>query len=127
MIPTGLQSLYSQSLGETYSVHLELYSFGRDFLLSLSGGEAHLGSLAISEGQEFHQITLGIHKEKAIAQQAVEAISPLLPGELLVIGGIHYPGLEFEAIQEIIALVEQLLSLLQEFLKSGSLYGKTSL
>ena len=72
------------------AVQLELVPFGRDWLLLLSGGEAHLGSVCASEGGVLRQWTWEGHREGELARELAELLEPLLPGELLVVAGIHY-------------------------------------
>ena len=93
-------------------VSFQLFRLGRDWLLWISGGEAHLGSVAASDhssGKGSHQFTLGIHKEGPIVRQALEALQPLITEEILVIGGIHYDNLNSIQIKKIIQHSQELI------------------
>lgn len=97
-------------------VEYRLLPMGRDWILQITGGETHIGSLALSEGKQIHQITRKQHKETEIVHKAVSALKDLIPGELLVVSGIHYDNIKIEQIREIEKYCGILLIKLQEYL-----------
>lgn len=88
-----------------------LRPLGRDWLLLITGGQAHVGSVACSQSgrDEPWQFTLGTHKEGPIVRNAVAALRGVLEGEVLVVGGIHYDRIAREQIGDIERHCEELL------------------
>ena len=84
-------------------VRFQLFQFGRDMILLIGGGMRHIGSVAASDdgASTIRQFTIAGHKEDQIVKQAVEILSPLISGEILVIGGIHYDNITPEQIRRI--------------------------
>ncbi|MBU3916559.1 hypothetical protein KKA14_13585 [bacterium] len=86
------------------AVKYELVHFGRDYMLLISGGEAHIGSTAFSDKNEesgivqFNRLN---HREDLIVKEAINALKDLVPGELMVVGGIHYDGITRKQIDQI--------------------------
>ncbi|MCP4757607.1 MAG: hypothetical protein GY866_42665 [Proteobacteria bacterium] len=77
--------------GKTHVVY-RLYRFGRDLVLMISGGDAHIGSVACSDKEStsnHHQFTLTKHKEDELVKEALDELKDVVPGEILVVGGIH--------------------------------------
>lgn len=89
---------------KTY-VSYRLEKLGRDWVLYITGGEPHIGSVACTEKTsdtvEFHQLTLRRHKEDAIVRQALDRLKETLDGEILVVGGIHYDDIERDQVRQI--------------------------
>ena len=93
-------------------VNYRLEQLGRDWVLYITGGEAHLGSIACSESDSSSnvwQITLKNHKEDVIVRNATQRLKAVLPGEILVIGGIHYDQINRRQIQQIVENCELIL------------------
>ncbi len=89
---------------KTY-VSYRLEKLGRDWVLYITGGEPHIGSVACTEKTsdtvELHQLTLRRHKEDAIVRQALDRLKETLDGEILVVGGIHYDDIERDQVRQI--------------------------
>jgi len=78
--------------------------FGRDLVILVSGGETHIGSVAVSNkarSGEIRQLSLLGHREEVIVSQAAEVLKEVVPGEIMVVGGIHYDDINKEQIDEI--------------------------
>lgn len=109
--------VHSGSLEEKTFVSYRLEQLGHDWLLFITGGESHIGSVACSEknrtSEEVCQITLGKHKEDTIVRNAILRLKYLLKGEILVVGGIHYDNLSRKQIQQIEKNCENLLKRLE--------------
>ena len=111
MKPTHLKSLIrleEGTLEEKTLVWMELLLFGRDFVIFIGGGEAHLGSMIVSDGGKKEQFTLLGHREDELVRMVMEQISPVTDRELLVLGGIHYPQISKEQIEAIMGAVMRL-------------------
>ncbi len=103
------------------NVRFRLDRIGRDWILFITGGKAHIGSIAVTEkctAGLIWQKTLGIHKEKSIVQEAINRLQQIIPGELLVIGGIHYDDISKDQIDQILhntfKLIDQLETMLSK-------------
>ncbi len=103
----SLEMLAEYSLGNEKEKTLTtycLFRFGRDFLLTITGGETHIGSIACTDSVKAaiaNQFTLLTHREDEIVRQATEALKSVIPGHLLVVGGIHYDDISREQISTI--------------------------
>jgi hypothetical protein len=117
------ETIIDVSVGEEKEqthVRLRLHAFGKDFILLIGGGQEHIGSVACTnklKGYEFMQHTLLLHKEDVLVKTALLKLEELLPGELLVIGGIHYDNIDKEKIAAIVKNCDQLIVKAAEELK----------
>ncbi len=86
-------------------ISYRLEKLGRDWVLYITGGVPHIGSVTCTEKTggtgETHQFTLRHHREDIIVRMALERLKRLLEGEILVVGGIHYDGIEPDQIRQI--------------------------
>ncbi len=100
-----------------------LEKLGRDWVLYITGGEPHIGSVACTEkaadSGKFHQITLRHHRENAIVRQALNRLREILDGEILVVAGIHYDGIEGDQIRQIEQNCAELLNQLSAKLRDN--------
>ncbi len=108
------------------AVKYELIRFGRDYILFISGGEAHIGSAAFSDNTEesgviqFNRLN---HREDLIVEEAVNALKNLVSGELMVVGGIHYNSITRNQIEQINTNCRQLLEKIKADLSEKSQCG----
>lgn len=102
----------------------ELYQIGRDWLLVIGGGISHIGSVASSERingkEELHQFTFQGHKEDKIVENAQRRLREITPGNILVIGGIHYEAISSAQIEKIVNHCETLLGKVEAFFTDSS-------
>ncbi|MEE9118466.1 MAG: hypothetical protein V3U02_07720 [Calditrichia bacterium] len=116
---------------ENTFVSYRLEQLGYDWVLLITGGKSHIGSVACSEknraSEEVWQITLGQHKEENIVKNAVLKLKDILSGEILVVGGIHYDNLSRKQIQQIEKNCEALLKHLEEIIINDDLRNRTYL
>ena len=87
-------------------VEITLSWQGRDLIVKISGGDAHIGSLAFSTKQNnarspYQQFTYPTHREDKIVQECMERLAGLVPNELLVVCGIHYDDISKVSIRKI--------------------------
>ena len=112
--------LFTFALGEKQEktlVEFQLLSLGKDWLLIISGGDFHLGALACTDkvqGDNCFHYTLTDHEEGQVVTKAMEKLKNLVPGQLLVIAGIHYDDINKVQIKKILGNCEALTSQLQE-------------
>jgi hypothetical protein len=111
---------------KTY-VNYRLEPVGRDWILLITGGDSHIGSVAVTEKEsknpdEIWQKTLTIHKEGGIVRTAVSKLSKVLSGELLVVGGVHYDDINKSQIFQIVNNCNLLLEKLVEMVQKGKVH-----
>ncbi|MEJ8302843.1 hypothetical protein [Saccharibacillus sacchari] len=103
---------------ETYpfnpgDIRVERQETGRDTLLVITGGAAHIGavSTAYLEADEYKVNTTRVpgHKEHVLSEPAALHAARLLERTVTVIMGIHYDGLTREQISEVSDTVYRLI------------------
>lgn len=118
-----MELIFQRSIGKsehnTY-VSVTLYKLGRDFLLTILGGDKHIGAIALSDksGNTKHHITLPHHKEGDLVNEALKELGNIPDNELLIIGGIHYDHITPAQIEEILKNGMSLIQELKTFLLS---------
>jgi len=116
---------------ENTFVSYRLEQLGCDWVLLITGGKSHIGSVACSEknrvSEKVWQITLGQHKEETIVKKAVLRLKDILSGEILVVGGIHYDNLNRKQIRQIEKNCEDLLIHLEEIIINNGLRNRSYL
>jgi len=96
-------------------VRFQLFELGRDFMLWISGGDSHIGALTCSDknrNADTWQHTLIHHKEDVLVTRAMKKLKDGLPGELLVVAGVHYDDIDKEKIKEIVKHATYLLDVM---------------
>lgn len=100
-------------------IGLQAISVGRDMLLIITGGEAHIGAASTAypaEGGEVMEQTSAVpgHKEHTLTAGLATRAAAALHRTVTVVMGIHYDGLAKEEILEISRRTE---ALLDDYLK----------
>ena len=106
-----LKSLIHLSLGdpgEKTQVTMDLHLFGRDFLLLIGGGEAHIGAVACTNEIDLEHFTLKGHMEGELVDQVLREMAEVTEREIMVIGGIHYEQIQASQIEQILENVQGL-------------------
>ncbi len=99
----------SLTVGEGRSaVDLELRPIGRDLLLTVTGGEAHAGAVALGwpdgpGGVTCADLAAGTHKEGPLARKCAGIIAAAAGCNCAVVAGIHQDGATPQEIAAIIA------------------------
>lgn len=101
-------------------VCFRLYKVGRDWLLTVLGGEEHIGAISISDktDQVEHHICLPHHKEGDVINSALRELKDLVSTELLILGGVHYKKINKTEIGQIISNCHSLTMRMKNFLKN---------
>ena len=93
------------------SVKLELKCQGRDFLLLVTGGEAHVGAVAVWDVQEQGSravvTELSGHREGPLAGECAEILGRASGRTVAAVVGIHQDNASGEEIAAIVANVRQ--------------------
>lgn len=92
-------------------VKLELRIQGRDFLLQVTGGEAHVGAVAVFDGSvdrgQAVVTELPAHREGPIAGECAEILGRATGRTVAAVVGIHQDHATREEISAIVANVRQ--------------------
>ena len=115
------KQIFECRAGDASEKNLVIYclgKLGRDWMLTISGGESHIGALACSDkaDETFFFHTLSQHLETDLVNEAFRALSGLVSGELLVVGGIHYDAITKLQIKRIIEYNATLIEQTKQFL-----------
>ena len=93
-------------------VRLDLSPVGRDLLLLVTGGEAHVGAAAVAGigpggDSEIHAAILPPHKEGPLARECAALLSEAAGCTVCVVAGIHQDGATRGEIAAIVANVRE--------------------
>lgn len=95
------------------NIRVERQDIGKDTLLVVTGGEAHIGaaSTAYLEADEYKVSTTRVpgHKEHVLSEPAALHAARLLERTVTVVMGIHYDGITREQISEVSSVVSRLI------------------
>lgn len=108
-------------------VHLQPVVQGRDFLVLITGGQAHVGAVAVCDGRggldhvRSHSGTVQLdgHKEGPLAAEAAEVLAVASGRTCAAAVGIHQNQATAEEIHDIVANVRQGLDLMATFFRAG--------
>ncbi|WP_334077232.1 hypothetical protein [Paenibacillus sanfengchensis] len=101
-------------------IRLESVPMGRDLLIMITGGEAHIGAAStaypVAGGAEVQTSAVPGHKEHVLTESLAKRAAAALSCTVTVVMGIHYDGLSREEIQRISSITDERMN---EFLRSG--------
>lgn len=103
------------------AVRLEALRQGPDWLLRITGGDDHVGAVAIAHGSEVHLHVIGPHKEGPLAEEGARRWSALTGSVCVAAAGIHQDDITREEIAAIVANVDRGLTALMEQWKESRL------
>lgn len=92
----------TQGTGST-ALHYEIIPVGNDWLILLTGGDAHIGCTAIGDDGRLCSYTPQSHKDDALAIPLAKKVSQTLTCVCTVVAGFHLDEITRE---EITAVVE---------------------
>ncbi|BFH62231.1 prenylated flavin chaperone LpdD [Paenibacillus azoreducens] len=96
-----------------WDIRIQEVSAGRDILLLLTGGEAHIGAVATAYFNEedkdvqVRTVDLPGHREDELAEYMAKTAAKALGCTVTVAAGIHYDGISKEQILDIVAEAKQ--------------------
>lgn len=104
-----------------HKIYLHTKSIGNDLLLAIYGGdEHHIGGVSVAYPTKSHYrdatttsvstVTFPGHKDYIVANSAAERICKTLKKPIVVTVGIHYDAATSDEIEEIIQIVDELVS-----------------
>lgn len=104
---------------------LEVKKIGEDYLLTLTGGEEHLGAVAVGLFEEKSQrasssvITMPGHREEYLALQGARQVSKATKKTSVFVVGIHKDNLSPEEIRDIVSIAGEMVESFITFYKKG--------
>ena len=98
-----------------FELHAQVTLLGKDILVVLSGGAAHIGAVAMAQprpsladpqktGATSSVYTYVGHKEDVTAKAMAEKLAKVLNRKVVVVAGIHWDNLKDEEIEAIVSL-----------------------
>lgn len=106
--PAGVPQVVEAGSGRT-AVRLDLVKQGRDLLLIVTGGDAHVGAVAVCHEQGAELMVVPGHKEGPLAAECAEAIALAAGCTCAAVAGIHQDDATGEEIAAIMANVRKAL------------------
>ncbi|WP_373482995.1 hypothetical protein [Acetobacterium sp.] len=91
-----------QGTGKT-ALHYEIIPVGNDWLILLTGGDAHIGCTAIGDDGRLCSYTPQSHKDDALAIPLAKKISETCHCVCTVVAGFHLDEITREQIDEVVA------------------------
>jgi hypothetical protein len=95
-------------------VDLRYFRIGKDLLVIITGGDAHIGAVTLSEEGCYSTLSKKGHKECVITKQVAPRIQNFFKKDVLVVCGIH---IDNATLKEISTLVENAKECVKIFLK----------
>jgi hypothetical protein len=109
------ETLLSNSSGRL-SIAMRAVDIGDDLLVTITGGEGHIGAAAVGinvgELATSSVITVPSHREDRVAKSAAEKLAKALNRSVVVVAGIHYDNITKEEIDETLRLCDELVKAL---------------
>ncbi|OFV72364.1 MULTISPECIES: hypothetical protein [Acetobacterium] len=96
----------TQGTGKT-ALNYEITPVGKDILILLTGGDAHIGCTAIGDDGRLSSYTPQSHKDDALAIPLAKKVSQNLHCVCTVVAGFHLDDITREEIAEVVANAEQ--------------------
>ena len=97
---------------EKYLIYADILETGKDLVITVGGGESHIGAVGISfptasiitgeNSVTTSVITLPSHKEDIVAKIMSENIAKALNKKVVVVAGIHFDNLSKDDIDKIL-------------------------
>jgi gallate decarboxylase subunit D len=102
---------YTISLEEDgQEITARIIPMGNDLLVLLSGGQSHIGAVAVSHGEEEDSSVISIpgHREDGPAKGMAEALHEALGKNVTVVAGMHWDNLTKEGIETVLRICARL-------------------
>jgi hypothetical protein len=102
---------------------LDAKKVGEDYLLTLTGGEEHVGAVAVGYFDERSQrasssvITMPGHREEYLALQGARQVSRATKKTSVFVVGIHQDNISPEEIRDIVSAVGEMVESFIAFMK----------
>jgi hypothetical protein len=98
------------------TIALEAVDVGDDLLVTITGGNAHIGAAAVgikTEGMATSSvITVPAHREDRVVKDAAEKLAKALDRAVVVVAGIHYDDMSQDEIMDTLQLCDEMINTL---------------
>ncbi len=106
------------------AVSLRAADIGRDLLVTVTGGRAHVGAVAVGVTcgglATSSVITVPAHREDRVVKDAAEKLAKALGRTVVVVAGIHYDDMDQGEITDTLRLCDEMIDVLVvELCKKG--------
>ncbi|MCR5814415.1 MAG: hypothetical protein K6G15_07985 [Desulfovibrio sp.] len=98
---------------------LEIHHTGRDLLITIFGGAAHIGAVAVAEKAQVRLHQCQGHREGEIAQSMAKTLAMACNCTVCVVCGIHYDKITKEEIALVLQGCKELENLALHSLRAG--------
>ncbi|WP_303870746.1 hypothetical protein [Acetobacterium wieringae] len=98
--------ILTQGSGKT-ALQYEIIPVGKDWLILLTGGDAHIGCTAIGDDGQLSSYTPRSHKDDALAIPLAKKVSQTFSCICTVVAGFHLDGITREEISIVIDNAEK--------------------
>ena len=109
-------------------ISLTCFKLGKDLQLIISGGQAHIGAVALAVCYDRNRAAVNVsqiavygHREDALCREVAATLSKGLKTTVAVSAGIHFDGLLEEDIAEIMQISKELTEELLNYFDSNGL------
>lgn len=105
---------------------LEVKKVGEDYLLTLTGGEEHVGAVAVGLFDEKSQrasssvITMSGHREEYLALDGARKVSKATRRTSVFVAGIHQDNISYEEIRDIVSTAGEMVESFIAFYEKGN-------
>ncbi|HTX44243.1 MAG TPA: hypothetical protein VMC61_05895 [Methanocella sp.] len=110
-----METQLSNSWGRI-AVTLKAADIGDDLLVTIAGGKAHIGAVAVgikTEGMATSSvITVPAHREDRVVKDAAEKLAKVLDRTVVVVAGIHYDDMDQDEIMDTLQLCDEMVNAL---------------
>lgn len=113
----------TQGSGKT-ALHYEIIPVGKDWLILLTGGDAHIGCTAIGDAGRLCSYTPQSHKDDALAIPLAKKVSETFSCLCTVVAGFHLDGISRQEIKTVIDNAEKGMAQVLEVIEKKQLKSK---
>lgn len=97
-------------------ITLDAKPIGNDYLLTLTGGEEHVGAVGIGQFDEKSQrasssvATMPGHREELLALNGARQVSKAIKKTTVLVVGIHQDNINLEEIKDVVSAAEEMIA-----------------
>lgn len=111
-------------------ITLDAKPIGNDYLLTLTGGEAHVGAVGVGHFDEKSQrtgssvVTMPGHREELLALNGARQVSKATKKTTVLVVGIHQDNISLEEIKDVVSAAEEMIVDFIAFCEKTDLTGR---
>jgi hypothetical protein len=111
-------------------ITLDAKPIGNDHLLTLTGGEVHIGAVGVGQFDEKSQrassslVTMPGHREELLALNGARQVSKATKKTIVLVVGIHQDNISLEEIKDVVSAAEEMIADFIAFCEKTDLTGR---